>query len=193
MELFGHVSLATEEQFYVVWPVVVAVLASKVRLPGLFVGLLVVATLMSLGWRLELALTGASAAYKPFYAYAVSALAALATAVIVFEMVGSGSGVARLLEARWLVWVGRISYGLYLWHFPIFFQFGVLRLPGMWTVRAMPRCSELPALLITSGLTAWSGLTVSSTTRTGTSRPCRVRFSTSYRRKSVGRRWVTRR
>jgi peptidoglycan/LPS O-acetylase OafA/YrhL len=30
-------------------------------------------------------------------------------------------GVGRLLGARWLVWVGTISYGLYLWHLPIFF------------------------------------------------------------------------
>ena len=66
----------------------------------------------------------------PSYAYGASALAAIATAVIILDIVRPGSSLARLLEAQWLAWVGRISYGLYLWHFPIFSQFGVLKPPG---------------------------------------------------------------
>ena len=71
-----------------------------------------------------------TAAYIPSYAYGASALAAIATVVIILDIVRPGSSLARLLEAQWLVWVGRISYGLYLWHFPMFSQFGVLNPPG---------------------------------------------------------------
>ena len=30
-----------------------------------------------------------------------------------------GDRIARALTARWLVWLGEISFGLYLWHFPV--------------------------------------------------------------------------
>jgi len=81
--------------------------------------------------------------FNPSYAYGVSALVALATSALILEVGRPGSRVARLLEARWLVWAGRISYALYLWHFPIFSQFGVLNFPG-----------HLPSPL--PGLLAWS-------------------------------------
>jgi peptidoglycan/LPS O-acetylase OafA/YrhL len=81
--------------------------------------------------------------FNPSYAYGVSALVALATSALILEVGRPGSRAARLFEARWLVWAGRISYALYLWHFPIFSQFGVLNLPG-----------HLPSPL--PGLLAWS-------------------------------------
>jgi peptidoglycan/LPS O-acetylase OafA/YrhL len=41
--------------------------------------------------------------------------------VILLEAVISQAGMlAWLLSRRWLVYVGKISYGLYLWHYPIF-------------------------------------------------------------------------
>jgi peptidoglycan/LPS O-acetylase OafA/YrhL len=46
----------------------------------------------------------------------------LAVSVIILSLVaGSGSGgpLRRLLELAPLVWIGKLSYGLYLWHFPI--------------------------------------------------------------------------
>lgn len=51
----------------------------------------------------------------------LGSLALLACAGLVLHVVHCPSRLSRLLlENRPLVWVGRISYGLYLWHFPIF-------------------------------------------------------------------------
>lgn len=66
----------------------------------------------------------------PYYAYGISALGALATAVIILDALTGGLRLTRLLETRGLVRVGRISDGLDLWHFPIFVQFGALKQPG---------------------------------------------------------------
>jgi|ERR1051326_4615301 peptidoglycan/LPS O-acetylase OafA/YrhL len=56
-------------------------------------------------------------------------LLAIATAVVIVCVVlGPSSYVRGFLEYRPLVWVGRISYGLYLWHYPIFKAGSLLRL-----------------------------------------------------------------
>jgi peptidoglycan/LPS O-acetylase OafA/YrhL len=48
-------------------------------------------------------------------------LAAVASAALVGGVVlDSGHPVARLLSTRFLVGIGRISYGLYLWHWPVY-------------------------------------------------------------------------
>jgi peptidoglycan/LPS O-acetylase OafA/YrhL len=48
-------------------------------------------------------------------------LFALATAVLLVHVILSPSSyLRRILECGPLVWVGRISYGLYLWHYPVF-------------------------------------------------------------------------
>jgi peptidoglycan/LPS O-acetylase OafA/YrhL len=57
---------------------------------------------------------------SPFPGFAVVApvVTALAATQVVALLVGHPhSAVARLFAARWLVWVGRRSYGLYLWHY----------------------------------------------------------------------------
>jgi peptidoglycan/LPS O-acetylase OafA/YrhL len=66
----------------------------------------------------------------PGFVYGVTALAALASGAVILDIVAGGSRVTRWLECTWLVRVGQISYGLYLWHFPVFQQLGVLRQPG---------------------------------------------------------------
>ena len=53
-------------------------------------------------------------------------LTALAAGLLICSLLAPSSRMARLLEARPLVAVGKVSYGLYLWHFPIFLGLGVL-------------------------------------------------------------------
>ncbi len=48
-------------------------------------------------------------------------LVELMVAALVLDIsVNSRSFLRRLLSMRWLVWVGSISYGLYLWHYPVY-------------------------------------------------------------------------
>jgi peptidoglycan/LPS O-acetylase OafA/YrhL len=54
------------------------------------------------------------------YEHGGAVLMALATAVLIIGGLEGSNGVARLLSARWLVWVGKVSYGAYLYHWPIF-------------------------------------------------------------------------
>jgi peptidoglycan/LPS O-acetylase OafA/YrhL len=59
----------------------------------------------------------------PFMSRGATTLVAAASAVVIINLISSPVGLLnRFLEMRFLVWVGRISYGLYLWHFPIFRQ-----------------------------------------------------------------------
>ena len=58
---------------------------------------------------------------SPHLYYWVQCLIELLTALIIIDVVASPQSLVRgLLERKWLVWMGSISYGLYLWHYPIF-------------------------------------------------------------------------
>jgi peptidoglycan/LPS O-acetylase OafA/YrhL len=61
----------------------------------------------------------------------------LSTAVVIAYVVilERGAGHA-LLSERHVVWLGRISYGLYLWHYPIFYFINA-REPAGWTVQVV--------------------------------------------------------
>jgi hypothetical protein len=61
-------------------------------------------------------------------------IAALATAAVIVSVVHPESPVRRLLSPRPLVWIGRISYGLYLWHWLIY----VALTPGRTGVSGWP-------------------------------------------------------
>jgi peptidoglycan/LPS O-acetylase OafA/YrhL len=43
-----------------------------------------------------------------------------AAAMILAAVCAPGKAIARFLSLRLLVWIGTISYGLYLWHYPVF-------------------------------------------------------------------------
>ena len=59
----------------------------------------------------------ASALYQWQYS-----VVALSTGIIIFELVSRPHGaLAKVLSIRPLVWLGSISYGIYLWHYPILY------------------------------------------------------------------------
>ena len=171
---FGHLwSLSIEEQFYIVWPVVLLAMVALwkrqwVRVAALALGVLWVAWYRlhvwnsGVGWafvfvrtdtRLDALLVGCLVAFlfqwqvvrarvlhvaawgglvvvlatvartNPFQAYLYKGgltLGAIGVGCVVLAIAeGSWRG-ARLFNVKPLRMVGKVSYGLYLWHFPIF-------------------------------------------------------------------------
>ena len=47
-------------------------------------------------------------------------LISIGTAAVILDLLLFPSTLSRCFEFAPLVWIGKISYGLYLWHFPIF-------------------------------------------------------------------------
>jgi peptidoglycan/LPS O-acetylase OafA/YrhL len=177
-------SLSIEEQFYLVWPVVLAVLLwRRIPLRTVLVAVLVAAAGVAL-WRAYL-WSGPADVERVYYGPDTRAdalliggalalvvalrglprapvlaalgglflavqvrfdthlgsfgyeggylLTALAAAAVLAGVVGATDGrPARLLGWRPLVAVGRISYGLYLWHWPIYLILNPARLDLSW-------------------------------------------------------------
>ena len=60
-------------------------------------------------------------ATESFYRAGGFALVSISTAVMVNHLRRrSGSLLAKLLETKFVRWTGLISYGLYLWHYPVY-------------------------------------------------------------------------
>jgi len=47
-------------------------------------------------------------------------LISIGTAIVIVDLLLFPSRLSRIFEFAPLVWIGKISYGLYLWHFPVF-------------------------------------------------------------------------
>ena len=171
-------SLSVEEQFYLLWPVILVVLLRRVRQRHRVLALVGLGVLTSAAWRVQvwrsaeswerpyagldtradallmgsgLALiatagllptsrsakrtlgVAAAVATSILGWFAVTApitaasmylggftLVAVAAAVVIAHLlVGPPQSIERVLTSPGLVWVGRLSYSLYLWHIPI--------------------------------------------------------------------------
>ncbi len=172
----GHTwSLSIEEQFYLTWPLLIA-LGSRSRWAGLglplFTGLAASASatfraihwslyenwnrayfgldtradallwgclagLLVFRWTPSIALEGAGvlgliagsllSTTREMHLQAGSLVIGVSTATLLMGLVSPGrSPVRRILEWPPLMWLGRISYGLYLWHFLVYH--GLLKL-----------------------------------------------------------------
>lgn len=59
--------------------------------------------------------------YAPIMFYWLYFIIEILTAIIILDcIINKDSMINRILSLKGLVWVGTISYGLYLWHYPVF-------------------------------------------------------------------------
>ena len=86
----------------------------------IFQKLLVVIAPLSMACLFAFSIFGSVFGLRLFY-FGFVIIELLAAALILDVLVSPRSIIRRLLAMKWLVWVGSISYGLYLWHWPIFY------------------------------------------------------------------------
>ncbi len=66
-----------------------------------------------------LAMVAFSNGFSPFLYRGGLVLCSVLTAVVIAVMVHPASALGRVARAKPLVWVGKRSYGIYLWHYPL--------------------------------------------------------------------------
>ena len=235
--LFVHLwSLAEEEQFYLLWPLVLVLLLRRKVRPQSIVLLLIGAAGVSAVERALLAIDGASlnrlwfapdthadaiilgsaagiawtfglfrvprfaGAAAMVALVAISSLFSLddralfvaplaifaaASAVVVTAVVeDTESLLSRLLSQRPLRWLGKISYGVYLWHVPLFLLAGPIVGSGLTMVFAATsyRYVEQPILRRrrTPSFVRETAAVVTAMTRDSVEKPALMRPSSSY-------------
>jgi peptidoglycan/LPS O-acetylase OafA/YrhL len=193
MDFLGHTwSLAIEEQFYLMWPLLlIALLRLSTKRYQIVVAVILLA-MLALGLRVSFYLDGAAfgrinngldtrsdglmigcsggiiwasgflhaasgAMVRKFLLFisplAMAALAVcamrvrlgdprmilwgvilvelLVLVIILDVLMNPRSIVGKVLAMKWLVWIGMISYGLYLWHYPIYRTLANIGFPGL--------------------------------------------------------------
>jgi peptidoglycan/LPS O-acetylase OafA/YrhL len=111
-----------------------------------------VAALVVLCWQCRLHLD----LRRPFLYYGGFTLVAVETAVVLLAVLaGPPQVLSWLLEFPVLVWIGRVSYGMYLWHFPIMTVGNTVlgsRLPWQWVSTVNVTATFLAAALSFYGI-----------------------------------------
>jgi peptidoglycan/LPS O-acetylase OafA/YrhL len=98
------------------------------------------------------------------YYFGISALVAAAGAVLIWGLERAPSApLARALSWRPIAWTGRISYGLYLWHWPVILAIATVPEP----LSSVPAGLDISRVVATFGLAAASFYVLEEPIRTG--------------------------
>jgi SGNH domain-containing protein len=102
--------------------------------------------------------------HGPAYFLGLSPLLATSGAALVWGLERAPSApLARALSWRPIAWTGRISYGLYLWHWPVILAISTVPEP----LAALPMGLDIARVALTFGLAAASFYLVEEPIRTG--------------------------